>query len=160
MTDLKIDTVPESGLEKIQSFLKRYDWYYEVIENDTVMTGFQCDPEPLTMFIRYFKSVYYFSIPGLSDAPSESCASKYQRYLLDANYHMVMAKFSTDPKGRASLTVELPETIINYELFVSALYLLAESAQEHVTLLHDAATNPIFKSPYTSEALFLEEEGK
>lgn len=158
MTDLEAGINSESGLEKIQSFLKKYDWNYEVIDDETVMTGFQCDPEPLTMFIRYFESVYYFSIPGLSDPPSESCTIQYQRYLLDANYHMVMAKFSTDPKGRATLTVELPETFVNYDLFVSAIYLLAENAEDHLTLLHDAASNPSFESPYAGEDLFLKEE--
>lgn len=160
MTEIETDMVSEAGLEKIQSFLKKYDWNYEVIDSETVMTGFQCDPEPVTMFIRYFEDVYYFSIPGLSDPPIESCVTQYQQYLLDANYHIVMAKFSTDPKGRATLSVELPETVVNFELFVSALYLLADSAQNHVTTLHDAASNPSFESPYASEDLLLEEEGE
>lgn len=160
MTDSKSDTSSGSGIEKIQSFLHRYDWNYQVIDNETVMTGFQCDPQPLTMFIRYFETIYYLSILGLTEPPIESCIKQFQRYLLDANYHMVMAKFSTDPKGRATLTVELPETVTTYELFVNALYLLAENAQDHIGLLGDASTNPAFESPYAGEDLFLEEEEK
>jgi hypothetical protein len=160
MTEIKSDTHSEVYLEKILSYLKKYDWNYEVIDSETVMTGFQSDPEPITMFIRYFEGVYYFSIPGLSDPPIESCITQYQRYLLDANYHINMAKFSTDPKGRATLSVELPETVVNFELFVTALYLIADSAQNHVAMLHDAASNPSFESPYAGEDLFLEEEGE
>ena len=131
-----------------------------LIKAKNEMTGFHCDPQPLTMFIRYFETIYYISIQGLTEPPIESCITQFQRYLLDANYHMVMAKFSTDPKGRAALTVELPETVTSYELFVNALYLLAENAQYYIGLLGDASTDSAFESPYAGEGRFFGEEEK
>jgi hypothetical protein len=138
----------DKPLSIIQTYLEKYDWKYEVIESDTILTGFSSENEAFTMFIRCYNEVAYFSIPCYSDVPNNIGTDKGYKFLLDANYHMILTKFALDETGRIALLVELPIKLLTYDSFINTLYLLATNAVDQVNAVHDAFTNPNFESPY------------
>lgn len=134
--------------ERIKSYLAEYDWKYELIESDTILTGFRGDEFDFTMFMHYSDNTLFMSIPNLSDPPLKLCKEQYYQYLLHANYHMTLAKFSMDEFEKPVLTIELPIDLITRDLFIYALFLLASNANDHISFVKDVTTNPEFQNPY------------
>jgi hypothetical protein len=135
-------------IDLIQSYLDKYGWVYEMIDPDTIVTGFSIEERAFTMFIGCIDDVLFFSVPNFVNSPSEKCVLKSYQFLLEANLHLICGKFALDENGKIGLFAEFPISVVSYDFFSFILYSFGKNANEQLNYVPDVTQNPNFKSPY------------
>ena len=80
------------------------------------------------------------------------CERRLYRHLLRLNYEINMAKFTVDPDGDITLTVELPTENLDYSEFADAINALSYYADEHYLEILNLAQDPTARSRFEPEA--------
>ncbi len=139
--------------ETIEAYFEQYGWSYDRPSENRFLTGFKSDvTDSFAIYVTLTPNWVYFVIAPFVDAPqTPACARKLYKHLLRLCQEINMAKFSIDSDGDVTLTVELPESSLNYSEFSDALSALSYYADEHYLDVHALATDPMAVSRFSEE---------
>lgn len=128
----------ELGREDIERFFARYGWTCDVVDEDTVRTGFRGKTGTFTALVRVTEHWVVFTINPFMRPPSRGWGRASLTALAATNQAIHMAKVGLDKDDDAFLTVELPSESFHYELFAEALGALASAADSFLVPLLQA----------------------
>jgi hypothetical protein len=118
--------------ETVDEFLKKDDWPYERVDENTWRSGFRGDANSFRFFVRLTDNWIFFTIVPFVVAPrSEGCERNLYRHLLRLNREINLAKFAVDDDNDVVLTVEFPTESFVYSQFKDALDALSYYADRH-----------------------------
>src|SRR5687768_515375 len=135
MNSLTSKNSDDPSVSLIQNYLDRYGWAYELIEQDTIVTGFSVEENIFTMFIRCNNNMLYFSIPNFANSPDEKYVLEAYQYFLKANLDLVFGKFALDDNGMIGFFVEIPVSVISYDFFSLILHSIGANVNEQVNYI-------------------------
>jgi len=140
--------------ETIDSYFEQYGWTYTYEpEHNIWRTGFRGDVASFRIALRVTDNWAFFVIAPFVLKPKDpECERRLYRHLLRLNYEINMAKFTVDPDGDITLTVELPTENLDYSEFADAINALSYYADEHYLEILNLAQDPTARSRFEPEA--------
>jgi len=128
-------------IETVKSFLDKYGWKYDSLNQDTILTGFAGEKSKFTLVVKAAEDWLIFSISPFVERPKPDCLANTLDYLARLNFHATLVKFSVDEKGNIVLTIELPTNGLTFESFVASLEALCFYANDQHETIFSLATN-------------------
>ena len=118
--------------ETVEEFLRKDDWPFERLDENTWRSGFRGEKSSFRFFVRLTDNWIFFTIVPYVLAPKEDRSERsLHRHLLQLNREINMAKFAIDDDADVVLTVELPTENLDYSEFKDALDALSYYADKH-----------------------------
>ncbi|HWG85198.1 MAG TPA: YbjN domain-containing protein, partial [Deinococcales bacterium] len=117
--------------EAVEAFFKEYGWSFETLGPGIWRTGFRGTSSFHTIYMRLTEDWLYMTISPFVEAPSDrECKRRTYEAMLHFNREMNLAKFVLDEDEDVTLTVELPLSALDYEVFAEGLTALAYYADD------------------------------
>lgn len=134
-------------LRKLESAFNRYGWAYELLDSNTIVSGFQGEAQVFQIFVRTSDNwVYFILLPFVSEPKIESKSQLFE-HLLRLNYEMNLVKAGIDEDGDIFLAVELPVSDLDYQHFCDALDALSYYADKYYLQTSNLAMDPTYRPP-------------
>jgi hypothetical protein len=117
-------------IDTLQEYLERYEWIFEKIDKDTLLTGFvnaEGFTYPLTISLK--EDIVTLMITVQSYGEKLSTANEILLLMLHFNFAWPMVKVGLDESFTIVLAIDLYQIGINYNTFAFALDILTETAQ-------------------------------
>ena len=139
--------------ETIESYFEQYGWIYERLDETHFVSGFQSEAEEtFPIYVTLTPNWVYFAIVPYVSAPQDAaCEGQLYKHLLRLCQQINLAKFSVDPDGDISLSVELPREHLDYSEFSDALGALAYYTDQTYLGIQTLASDPNALSSFTEE---------
>lgn len=129
---------PPLHLEDIERYFERYGWVCDVLDPDTVRTGFRGKNASFTALVRVTAHWVVFTINPYLRPPAGGWGHASLMALSAMNQAVHMAKVGLDKEEDAFLTVELPSEGFGYALFEEAMGALTNAADGFIVPLLQA----------------------
>lgn len=128
----------ELSRDDIERYFERYGWSCDVIDEDTVRTGFRGKNGSFTALVRVTEHWVVFTINPYLRPPEGGWGRASLTALAATNHAIHMAKVGLDKDDDAFLTVELPSESFSYGYFEEAIGALANAADGFIVPLLQA----------------------
>lgn len=122
--------------EQIFVYLKRRDWTFEQLEEDTVITGFTMtlsdgNDHSFSIYVMLIEDPYddkyiRLSIVPFVEQPYDGYPDKLYLMVGQVNHDLPGLKFAFDADGDLELLIDIPEVQLNQSAFDKALQLLID----------------------------------
>ncbi len=130
--------IDEIGRADIERYFERYGWTCDVVDHDTVRTGFRGKNGSFTALVRVTEHWVVFTINPYLRPPSCGWGRASLTALAATNQAIHMAKVGLDKDEDAFLTVELPSESFHYGFFEEAMGALTNAADHFIVPLLQA----------------------
>lgn len=124
--------------QDIEGYFERYGWSFDVVDDDTVRTGFRGKNGSFTALVRVTAHWVVFTINPYLRPPAGGWGRASLTALAATNQAIHMAKVGLDADDDAFLTVELPSESFTYGFFEEAMGALTNSADAFIVALLQA----------------------
>ena len=126
------------GLDHLAQFLLDYDWAFAKLSEQTLASGFQTDSTSYDLDVHLIDEWVVLEIASLTDPLTEEQQLSISDLLLACNGEMIGSRFSLEPDGTVSLTLDLPRDDLTFDEFAEALDVLSEYAVTYSSSIRDA----------------------
>lgn len=112
-------------LDDLARFLTEYGWAFAELNPRTIVTGFQTETLSCDLNVYLVDEWVLLEIPNLPQPLTERQQLEVSEQLLMYNGEMLGSRFSLDPDGLLSMTMDLWAENLTYDQFAAALDLLS-----------------------------------
>jgi hypothetical protein len=133
---------------EIPAFFERYEWSYEVVDEEVWRTSFGTErEEDFDIYIARSAEWIHFAVSPFTPLPKQECLPQLHATLLQLNQQIRLARFAVDEDGDVNLLADLPVSAFDYSSFATAMDTLVHYTQRLSPEVTRTATEVNYHSP-------------